>query len=701
MQQVEQGKVDLNADVNKYIDFKIPPFEGKPITVLNLMTHTPGFEEQVKDLITLGEKTQVPYDTLLKRWTPKRIYAPGTTPAYSNYGASLAGYIVQRTSGEPFDAYLEHHIFGPLGMAHSSFRQPLPANLKPLMAEGYVSGKDKPYGYEFVNAAPAGALAASGDDMGRFMIAHLQNGTYNGQQILQPATAQLMHSRANSPFAAGDGMAHGFYETNINGMRVIAHGGDTVAFHSDLHLFLDKKVGIFVSFNSAGKEGAAGPLRNAIFENFADRYFPEAPNAVQKADPNGAKADAEKLAGVYSTTRGSRSNFLAVVDLIGQAKVGVDSDGNPLIADAKGLNGQPRKWTHIGPMLWRDADGHDLLTANVAEGKATRFSYGELAPIIDYDRTPGYRSSAWILPLLYCSLAILFLTVVLWPTRLLVRRKYKAELGLTGRQLWAYRSSRIAALVILLILGGWIWALSMLFGDLGNEASFNSVAAAARAAQHSRLHRRLRGDVLVCLQRLAQQMALDRQGVEHPARDRVGDDPVHRPCLQAGRAGDQLLMGALRLAYRVETHALSAPFRISGFVFETSDVVVVELSDGEFTGHGEAAGVYYLGDDSAHIVAELEAHRDAIENCATREELRALMPRGGARNAVDCAMWELEAKRGGAPARHLAGIGKTQPLITTFTLGADDPEAMARRRAALCLRQGDQGQADGRAPTRH
>src|SRR3954454_13710358 len=475
MQQVEQGKVDLNADVNKYIDFKIPPFEGKPITVLNLMTHTPGLEEQVKDLITLGEKTQVPYDTLLKRWTPNRIYAPGTTPAYSNYGASLAGYIVQRTSGEPFDAYLEHHIFGPLGMAHSSFRQPLPANLKPLMAEGYVSGKEKPYGYEFVNAAPAGALAASGDDMGRFMIAHLQNGTYNGQQILKPATAQLMHSRANPPFAAGDGMAHGFYETNINGMHVIAHGGDTVAFHSDLHLFLDKNVGIYVSLNSAAKEGAAQPRRDRLFADFADRYFPEPASTVEKADPKNAKADAQKLAGVYSTTRGSRSNFLAIVDLIGQAKVGVDSDGNPLLADAKGLNGQPRKWTHIGPMLWRDADGHDLLSATVADGKATRFSYGELAPIIDYDRTPGYRSSAWILPLLYCSLAILFLTVVLWPTRLLVRRKYKGELGLTERQLWAYRSSRIAALVILLVLGGWVWALSLLFGDLGNEASFNSV----------------------------------------------------------------------------------------------------------------------------------------------------------------------------------------------------------------------------------
>src|SRR5438270_1048686 len=172
-------------------------------------------------------------------------------------------------------------------------------------------------------------------------------------------------------------------------------------------------------------------------------------------------------------------------------------------------------------------------------------------------------------------------------------------------------------------------------------------------------------------------MALDRQGVEHPARHRVGDDPVHRPGLQARRDGDQLLMAPRNLQYRVETHHLSAPFRISGFVFETSDVVVVELSEGEFTGHGEAAGVYYLGDDSAHIVAELEAHRDAIERCATREELRARMPRGGARNAVDCALWELEAKREGTPARHLAGIGKTQPLITTFTLGADDPEVMA------------------------
>ena len=136
-------------------------------------------------------------------------------------------------------------------------------------------------------------------------------------------------------------------------------------------------------------------------------------------------------------------------------------------------------------------------------------------------------------------------------------------------------------------------------------------------------------------------------------------------------------MPELSLRYRVETHRLAAPFRISGYVFETSDLVVVELSDGEFTGRGEAAGVYYLGDDSAHIVAELEAHRDAIEHCFDREHLRRLMPRGGARNAVDCALWDLEAKREDRPALDIARIDAPRPLITTFTLGADEPHTMA------------------------
>lgn len=136
-------------------------------------------------------------------------------------------------------------------------------------------------------------------------------------------------------------------------------------------------------------------------------------------------------------------------------------------------------------------------------------------------------------------------------------------------------------------------------------------------------------------------------------------------------------MQRLKLSYRVETYRLAAPFRISGYVFETSDVVVAELADEGFTGRGEAAGVYYLGDDSAHIVAELEAYRETIETCTDREQLRELMPKGGARNAVDCALWDLEAKREGSEALSIAKIDKARPLVTTFTLSADEPEVMA------------------------
>ena len=131
------------------------------------------------------------------------------------------------------------------------------------------------------------------------------------------------------------------------------------------------------------------------------------------------------------------------------------------------------------------------------------------------------------------------------------------------------------------------------------------------------------------------------------------------------------------LAYRVETHPLAAPFRISGYVFEASDLVVVELTDGQHRGRGEAGGVYYMGDEAPQIVEALEANRGAIESCGSRDELRQILPVGGARNAVDCALWELEASRLGMPAYRLAGIDAPRPLITTFTLGADEPAVMA------------------------
>ena len=138
-------------------------------------------------------------------------------------------------------------------------------------------------------------------------------------------------------------------------------------------------------------------------------------------------------------------------------------------------------------------------------------------------------------------------------------------------------------------------------------------------------------------------------------------------------------MGALRLEVATEALRLAEPFRISGYVFETVDVVVATLSDGEHRGRGEASGVFYLHDEAPQIVTALEAGRGAIEAGPSREELRAILPPGGARNAIDCALWEFEAARTGQPVWCLAGLPEPKPVRTTFTLGADSPTAMAER----------------------
>ena len=139
----------------------------------------------------------------------------------------------------------------------------------------------------------------------------------------------------------------------------------------------------------------------------------------------------------------------------------------------------------------------------------------------------------------------------------------------------------------------------------------------------------------------------------------------------------------LTLTVRRDAMRLAEPFRISGYLFEAMPAIVVTLSDGAFSGRGEAAGVYYLGDDPAHMESENERCRAAIEGGVDREALRALLPAGGARNALDCALWELESQRAGVPVWALAGSSKPQPLVTTFTLPADDPADIARRLVPL------------------
>jgi CubicO group peptidase (beta-lactamase class C family) len=468
MQLVEQGKIDLDADVNQYLDFKIPLRDGKPVTMRNLMQHVAGFEEQAKNIMSEDPKTPS-FESLLKQWVPERVFVAGGTPAYSNYGASLAGYIVQRLSGESFDDYLDKHIFQPLDMKHSSFRQPLPPDLAPLMSKGYEQASGEPHGFEFVGPAPAGSLSSPGEDMAHFMIAHLQDGEYNGNRILRAETAEMMHNSPLTLLPPLNRMELGFFETNINGREVIGHLGDTEHFHTSLHLFLKEKTGFYVSFNSLGKEGAAGGLRGALFADFADRYFP-GDEKDARVDDKTAAVHAAMMKGHWVNSRGSQSNFIAALGLLGQTKASVDGKGK-LVLPILGLNGKPREWVETAPFVWRDTGSHDRLAAQVVDGKVVRFSFDEISPFMVFDRAPWYRNTAWLMPLLCAGIAAFALTVLMWPIAAIVRRRYGAVLTLDPRSFRAYRLSKIASLLILAAMGTWALTLTKMITEINNLSS--------------------------------------------------------------------------------------------------------------------------------------------------------------------------------------------------------------------------------------
>jgi len=450
MQQVELGKIDLDRDINMYLDFKIPARNDGPITMRHILQHRAGFEESIKGVIHDNPKDATSLGAVLKRFIPERIYAAGSTPAYSNYGSGLAGYVVERVSGEPFEAYVEKHIFQPLAMTRSTFRNNLPAPLRDGMSQGYDVASDDAKKFELVEPAPAGSLASTSTDMARFMIAHLQQGKLGDAQILREDTAHLMHTSFGPGVGPLNRMALGFYETNVNGHTVLAHGGDTNWMHSYMRLFVDDGVGIYTTFNSTGAEHASGRVREAIFRRFADRYLP-GPKWSGRVDPKLAKEHAKAVAGYYENTRRPQSSMLDVLNLFGQIKVVTGKDGTISIPSIVGVSGKPRDWHEIAPFVWLNDESGDRLAAEVKNGKVVRISIDPISPFMAWEPTPAYRSAAWLMPAAAVALGAIVLTVLFWPITAFARWQYGATVELEKNEKRSRLLVRIALTVLLLV----------------------------------------------------------------------------------------------------------------------------------------------------------------------------------------------------------------------------------------------------------
>lgn len=468
MQQVEQGKLDLDRDVNDYLDFKIPPTFDKPITLRDIMTHRAGFEESIKDLFVRSPEDLHSLSQYLQSHMPSRIFPAGITPAYSNYAATMAAYIVERVSGQNFNDYVEEHIFKPLEMHNSTFRQPLPETLKTSMSNGYILGSDDPKSFEWIQAAPVGALSVSALDMTHFMIMQLQNGRYGNAQVLKPETAIQMHARQEGWPKAMNAMCLGFYEQSQNGYRIIGHEGHTILFHSNLFLNLDANTGLFISYNSAGQSKL--DLSSMLFDKFMDRYFPEI--SSQEPEQPITAQDVQSILGTYELSRRAETTFLALSTLLLNATVTANLKDNTIsMTGFNGLNQQPLHFREIAPMVFREVNGKAKI-AFVKDGSGRHIAYANYdtkypsSVFMQVNNTLNKQSFNYFV--LGFSLFVIVLTLLAWPIAAMIRKHYGRSLVIAPNEKRLRTIAHLTCLSIvvyiigLLVFAGTLSDLSML-----------------------------------------------------------------------------------------------------------------------------------------------------------------------------------------------------------------------------------------------
>ena len=400
MQLAEQGKLDLDADINTYLDFRIPDTYPQPITLRNLMTHTSGFEDRLFGSLATDPKDLLPAREWLIRHMSARVRPPGDCVAYANYNAMLAGYIVARVSGQPYETYIEENILKPLGMLHSSAQSVLPPDLRGDQSVGYTyaDGAFKAFpGYYLQEAVlPSGAMRASATDVARFMIANLQNGRYSDAQlpdvrIFNVATAQQMHSTQYTPDPRLLGITYGFFDFSDNGQRTLGNIGYLPPMHSLLLILPDQDLGVFVAYNSDG----GGDLTNqhiGFQRAFFDHYYP-APAVEPIQAPAGFAKQAGRFEGTYRMTQGSRDTLEKVGGLFGAVEVRAADDGTLRFIAPFG----EWRFVQVDGLYFRQVDGpFGLMFREDAAGRITQVAT-DLTPQFAFNRlkwyeTPGFST---------------------------------------------------------------------------------------------------------------------------------------------------------------------------------------------------------------------------------------------------------------------------------------------------------------------
>ena len=459
MQLVEQGKVDLDADISAYLDFEIERRFDEPLTLRNLLTHSAGFEESIR-----MAQDETDLEAYVKTNPPVQVFEPGSTPGYSNYGMALAGYIVQRVSGQPFETYVREHVLEPAGMTSSTYEQPLPKDMAGSLGPGYTStGEEVPF--ELMGDFPAGSLTVSAPDFAAFMNAQLSR----SPKLLREETWEQMWSpglgeeRLGNRAKAGE-MGLGYFDLSRHGRRVVGHGGDIVGWHSQFELYPEENTGIFIAYNGDGNDSdSSNNLREDLAQGFADRYFPG--ETVKASGSKDSAERARQVAGSYVPSRVPWASFAAAwVPTLFPATIEQTGDG--------GLKDGKTQYVEVEPWVWRQVDGRSAFAAQVEDGKVVSLSQGPALTLIPM--TPVQQMLA---PVFGICLVLLLVLTVAWPIGALRRRRALAR----GREVdaavsWLTRVARGGGAVALASQVTWIVILVVFAAVQSSIVGYGSLA---------------------------------------------------------------------------------------------------------------------------------------------------------------------------------------------------------------------------------
>ena len=468
MQLVEQGKVDLDADISAYLDFEIERRFDEPLTLRHLLTHSAGFEESMRIA-----QNETDLEAYVKTNPPVQVFTPGTTPGYSNYGMALAGYIVQRVSGQPFETYVREHVLEPAGMTTSTYEQPLPAGLAGSLGPGYTSTGEK-IPFELMGDFPAGSLTVSAPDFAAFMNAQLSR----SPKLLREKTWEQMWSpglgedKLGNRAKAGE-MGLGYFDLSRHGRGVVGHGGDIQGWHSQFELYPEEKTGIFISYNGDGNgSDSSNNLREDLAQGFADRYFPG--ETVKASGSKDSAERARQVAGSYVPSRVPWASFAAAwVPALFPATIEHTGDG--------GLKDGETQLVEVEPWVWRQVDGRSAIAAQVEDGKVVSLSQGPALTLLPM--TPVQQALA---PVFGVCLVLLLVVTVAWPIGALRRRRALKRGQEVGAPVpWLTRVARGGGVLALSAQLTWTLLLVVFVANSSTitDGSFTWLIPVARCAQ--------------------------------------------------------------------------------------------------------------------------------------------------------------------------------------------------------------------------